>query len=444
MLMSFQIKNCYDSHVHWEMTGQKASMLSLSQLTSQEDILNLSIRSENWQGDWLVGFGWDHNLWHSPALPDRKVLDLRFPSQPVAFSRSDGHALWVNTQALKQAGLWSKNTSDPKGGRIIRDSEGMPTGILVDLAMQSVKSLIPGPTRNKLRANLLAGQDYFHTRGFTHIRDLTGPRNQWEEVVKLCEEKLLLLAVEQYFDAENPDDFDQALKLACEAKAFDLALVRAKGIKIYADGALGSEGAYLSCPYCSGSGRGLKLLDDKMLQEMMIRTWKSDLCLAVHVIGDEAAHQVASIAHKLWEQGHRGLLQLEHAQMMRKETIQLLTGQNVECYMQPCHWLSDKRWLKQKIGSLMDYVFPWQALERAKIPIYFGSDTPIEEASVFNTLLALEDSKKAGIAPLCSDALSYHRYPDISWTPNTYTTFEHQSVSEVFFLGEKIFKKFVD
>jgi len=438
--MHFKVNNCFDSHVHWAMSGQSSTTLSLKNLHSPQEVAGLKPQAHHFRGDWLLGFGWDQNTWDPATLPTRQTLDTLFPNHPVAFGRIDGHALWLNSEALRRADLLGKPIENPQGGVIVRDEQGIPTGVLLDLAMDRVKSHIPKPNKKELQRHLIEGQRYFHSRGFTHIRDMSCSQEQWEALTQLSETEQLTLAVEQYFDSENPNRFNSVLQLAHEAKRAHLPLVRVKGVKVFYDGALGSEGALLSCSYCSGSGNGFRLMDEETLREIMIRTWEKQLDLAVHVIGDEAAHQVVHTAHTLWNGNHhsRGRLHLEHAQMMRPETIALLENQNVTCHMQPCHWLSDRRWLKAKVGSLFPFVFPWQALENKKVAIHFGSDSPIEESSIFNTLTALKDSVSAGVPALKEDPLKYLQHPDPNWTPDTYSVFRENKVETVFFRGKSI------
>ena len=98
-----RINACFDSHVHWAATGEFAGRLRLESLRSPSDVMALKPEPSHYHGEWLLGFGWDDNSWSEK--PTREVLDKWFPSVPVALSRRDGHALWVNTEALRRSGL---------------------------------------------------------------------------------------------------------------------------------------------------------------------------------------------------------------------------------------------------------------------------------------------------------------------------------------------------
>ncbi len=444
-MFSETLFNCYDSHVHWLATGQMKYRLDLSQLKSQEDIKSLKIDPHFFQGDWLLGFGWDQSLWEQKQFPDKKILDQLFPETPVSFSRADGHATWCNTEALKRIGLADAKgrTQNPlpeiQGGKIELDSEGQATGILIDSAERLIDQVLPVPDQNQIRRYLMQGMQIFNRAGITHIRDLTCTPEQWASVVHLDKSGLLTLAVEEFFGAYEPKDFLPMLQAAIEAKKDKLKRVRVMGVKVFFDGALGSEGALLSQCYCRTQNKGLSILTEAELKDMMLQTWTAGLALAVHVIGDEAADRVSTVACELWDQGQTGQLHLEHVEMLRTETIKKLQGRQVICHLQPCHWHTDKRWLKEKLGGLYQFVFPWRALQEANIPFFFGSDSPIEEPSLLSNLKALEDSALNSIPKLLGSFTNYHQHPDKAWVANTHTHFSNGEVSQVVFDGEHLF-----
>jgi hypothetical protein len=133
-----------------------------------------------------------------------------------------------------------------------------------------------------------------------------------------------------------------------------------------------------------------------------------------------------------------GWLNLEHVQVLRPETLQQMKALHVRCHMQPCHWLSDKEWLKQKLGELYKYAFPWGALSRSGIPLFFGSDSPVAKPSYWDNERALRESVRARISALKGEAAQYHAHPQKTEF-DTYTIFENQILSEVVFDGRKIF-----
>ncbi|MBX7232009.1 MAG: amidohydrolase family protein [Bdellovibrionales bacterium] len=440
------IPHCRDSHVHWLATGEVSLQLKLSGLRSPSDVFKLQIKPHHFRQNWLLGFGWDQNFWLQKEFPHRKVLDECFGFDfPVAFTRKDGHALWVNTTAMKLAGakngiVWESLKDNFLGGRIEREQSGIPSGVFIDEAMKFIDQMIPQATPSEQQRSLLKGMNIFNQAGFTHVRDMTCNEDQFQSAIHLEQSGILTLAVEQFFEVSPRQTFSQALDLAVRAKKQNLRLIRPLGIKVFMDGALGSEGAWLGCQYKSGSGHGLTLLSLDSLGEIFHSTWDQNLQLAVHVIGDEAVHQVILTYLRIKEERSRtrkfiGPLHLEHFELVREETLLLMKGLDIHCHLQPCHWLSDHKWLNQKINLNKICFFPWRNLQNLNLPFSFGSDSPIESPSVGQNLLALEQSSHAGVKSLLGDPLIYHSHPDVSWVPNCYTHFADGVPTEVVFDG---------
>src|SRR5215472_10844224 len=163
-----------DAHAHLANLGKSLTTLSLVGTKSKDEILSLARGAprESYQGDWLLGRGWDQTSWVGAGgkFPTHVELDRLFPSTPVFLTRVDGHAAWVNGEALRRAGITAK-TPDPKGGRIIRDLNGEPTGVLIDNAVQLVNGKLPPLQPEQLRARLRAALTKCAEVGLTGIHD---------------------------------------------------------------------------------------------------------------------------------------------------------------------------------------------------------------------------------------------------------------------------------
>lgn len=414
------------------------SGLRLFDLSSPLRLHELELKPDYFRGEWLVGFGWDQHRWTPAEYPTHSQLDEVFPDFPVILTRADGHASWLNRRALERIGRFRKLESDfptPPGGVVVRDLEGLPTGILKDAAKFEADQFLPPYSRSQKRNFLLKAIAAFNEQGFTHLRDMSGDQEQWEILSDLEDEGLLTLYIEENFSCENRDDFDRALQECLWARNRHTTHLRARGVKIYFDGALGSEGAYLSQPYAGSDNRGFTLWPMEDIETIMRRTWSHGLELSVHTIGDEAAHQIISKADDLRQQGVVGTLNIEHAQMLRPETIEILGKLNSICHMQPCHWLSDRHWLKSKLGSSYAYAFPWAALQQNRISLQWGSDAPIEPASIFNNLKALTESSHYGIPRYEGDLLRPHSHREESWGRNCETWIDDSHVVRTLFDG---------
>jgi predicted amidohydrolase YtcJ len=430
-----RIEACFDSHVHWAATGEFAQRLNLDHLTSAEDIKSLRPEKHHFRGEWLTGFGWDDNKW--ALKPNRKILDDWFPSTPVCLTRIDGHTLWVNTAALRLAGL-DKNPPEVFGGRIEVDADGIPTGILLDHAMELIEKLIPPLNGFEIRRHLLFGTRYFNTAGFTHIRDMTCDEPSWNEAVRMDQSGLLTLAVEEYFWLKGPHEIDSVLALLKRASREKSPNLRVMGVKIFLDGALGSEGAWISRCYCGRNHAGLQLWKEEPLKETLKKVWEAGFEVAAHAIGDEAADLIVRLTRELFNEGVRGALHIEHGELMRAETIVKMKDLPVKVHIQPSHWLSDQKWLKEKIGDLIEHAFPWRRLQEANVEFDFGSDAPIEPASLSRTFQAIRQSAERGIPRLLGHPEKYMSHSDLAWAPNSFTLLDEETPSQVVFRGEHL------
>lgn len=418
---SQRIDACFDSHVHWAATGEFATRLRLEQLGSAREILNIDCGKIPLRQDWILGFGWDQTDWPDKNEITRELLDRWSPERPVLLTRIDAHVGWVNTAALQAAKL---------------DLAKYESGVLRDQDYELLLQHVPRPSASDIRRDLLKATQIFHAEGFTHVRDVGGAIVHWEQALLLDRARLLNLAVEMFFHVAQLDDLEMYCEFVEAAKNTDAENLRAKGIKIFVDGALGSEGAWISEPYASGSGHGLQLLGESEIEHILRTVWPRGLEVAIHVIGDAAVHRVVTVADRLRAAGVIGRLHLEHAEIVRPETIALMKGLNVVCHLQPCHWLSDRRWLRDKVGDqLYKWSFPWRRLQEADVEFDFGSDTPIEPPSVARTLQALNESAANGVGKLLGKPERFMSHPNRAWAPNCYSIFEAGRPVQVVFRG---------
>lgn len=411
-------------------------MRSLVNLTNTESlkqvIANLKSSKPN-RGDWVVGFGWDESRWKDSQRPSAAILDKLFPDNPVSLSRIDGHVLWVNSVALLRAGL-SLDQKPPSfvGGRFETDGQGLMTGILVDSARSLIDTKIPTFSESEFKTFLKRGMDVFIENGLTHIRDVGGCFSHWELAQQMEKDNELALFCEMYFNLKKVSELSQRVAEITEARKAPSHQIRVSGLKIFFDGALGSEGAYLSHPYPSGKN-GLVHFDVNEIEAILRGCWEKKIAVAVHTLGDEAVHQMVSLARRLYERKIVGELHLEHCEVVRPETIALMKGLDIRCHLQPSHFLSDFRWLRQKLNKLYKFCFPWCALIEAGIPINFGSDSPIENPSLRRTEQGIELASQNGILSPPSSPWLFHSHHDGSWGRNCFTNLHSDGTLSVHF-----------
>jgi len=438
--MRLEIPRCYDSHVHFLATGLFDPSQSLNSLKAPTEISMEHFSTIHSRGEWLTGFGWDQFNFRNEKLPHRKDLAHLATDQAILLSRADGHAAWLNEKALQLAGLWKSKDQFPQEFVELAefDSDGWPTGILYENAMYFVYGMIPSLSAEQKKSAYLKSQQIFESGGFTHIRDMECNAHHFQVLKKMEDEKLLSLYVEENFNLEKIHDLDALILEALQARKEPSQQLRVLGIKFYLDGALGSEGAWVSEAYGQESPQtqkkfGFCLWEEQQIEEILIKTWEQKLSVAVHALGDQASKHLLRIATRLKNQRSiSGPLHLEHVEILQDESIAMMKNLEVRCHLQPCHWLTDRKWLREKQKTNWKLAFPIARLRKAQIPFSFGSDSPIEPPSIENNRKALVDLEDAGISgPVETWWTEWrnswwqaHSHPDTSWGPKLSSVFE--------------------
>ena len=419
--MFLKIPRLYDSHAHFIATGEFAHGLRLNHVEGIESLKAIDLKtSAYFRKHFLVGFGLDLSKWKSIEPVNKTTLDSIFPQTPVCFAKNDGHGCFMNSLALHELGIISEN------------------GILEEKEHLAAWDKLPNYSNAQWDTYVQLACQVFNKSGFTHVRDLSCTEDLWSSLIRVSDAGNLTLGLEENFTVHYLKDFDQTLRLAKYTKDHSNTFVKSKGIKIFYDGSLGSETAYLSEDYLTTPGnRGKTLWDLKDVESMLVQTWEQKLEFSVHTIGDQAAHDIVDLARNVSAKGHVGRLNLEHGELIRPETIQMMKPLHIRIHMQPCHWLSDNPWLTKKVGILSLYAFPWRALEAAQIPMSFGCDSPVESTSFVKNLQAISESSKKGIKPFKKNIEEYHSHPDSKFL-DSYTVFEDNFLKEIHFNGRRI------
>jgi len=270
-----------DTHIHLVGLGESlTALVDLSACRSPEECVAVLQQQPAGRGEWLLGRGWDQQRWTSAQFPTAQLLDQAFPQQPVFLLRSDGHAAWVNTVALQKAGI-TVRSADPPGGKIFRDERGAPTGILLDEAMELVRRHIPPPTPEEIQRFIQVATQSLVQLGITEVHDMDVDP-QWVPVFQqLAEEGKLPLRVQSYIQGQH-DEWLNARLLPARGEFFQLT-----GIKLYADGALGSYGAALQQPSPADVPRFAEL---DVLPAVQPLHCLEDASMAMQRLGDRAQY----------------------------------------------------------------------------------------------------------------------------------------------------------
>jgi hypothetical protein len=370
-----------DAHAHLLGVGQALRTLDLVGTRSYEEIVaRVAGRARAVPaGTWIRGRGWDQNDWADMSFPTHDALSRAAPDHPVYLTRVDGHAVLVNAKALELAGVGAA-TPDPDGGRIVRDSAGRPTGVLVDAAAGLVSRAMASDPRAELREQALAAIAEANRWGLTGIHDAgVGPEgiDVYQELAREGRYSLRNYVMIR----ANDSILDAFMRRGPQQALFDGRLWL-RAIKISADGALGSRGAALLEPYSDDPGNtGLITAAPERIRRVAVKALRAGFQLNVHAIGDRANRMVLDQFEAALREAptadHR--FRIEHAQILAYQDIPRFAQLDVIPSMQGSHQTSDMYWVPARVGwarSLGSYA--WRSLLATGVVIPNGSDAPVE------------------------------------------------------------------
>lgn len=372
-----------DAHLHVESVGKNLLNLNLVGTTSigeiQQRLKDYSAKNPDLR--WIQGSGWDQNDWSTTAFPSHADLDASTDERPVALERIDGHAFWVNKKALALAGI-TKETPDPEasGGKILKDKSGNPTGVLIDNAMNLVWKQIPPDSPEQRTKYILAALEHFAALGLTEVHD-AGSDEPTLAIYKELE-RTGRLPVRVYAMAYGGDIVSFMKKhepVVTDVNPF----LTVRAIKLFADGALGSRGAYLFEPYSDDPGNyGLLTISEKDLNEIAETAKATGYQVATHAIGDSANRLVLDAYEKiLGENIAKYRWRIEHAQVLSPSDIPRFGKLGVIASMQPTHATSDMPWATARLGTKrIKGAYVYKSVWDGGAIVPGGSDSPVELA----------------------------------------------------------------
>ncbi|MBA3538602.1 MAG: amidohydrolase [Deltaproteobacteria bacterium] len=366
-----------DAHAHLYGLGVDLENVSVRALTSEAEVVRVVTEAAKARpaGEWLVGRGWDQNKWPGQVFPTKASLDV-ITDRPVLLRRVDGHASWVNSVALKAAGITAA-TKDPAGGKIVRDAKGQPTGLLIDNAGDLVDAKMPVATPEQRRRRILAGIEKAIATGITGIHEM-GIDDATAEVYRTLDREAPLPLRVYAFLAGDPTKLD---RLAQPPEPATPHFVM-RGVKFFADGALGSRGARLMTDYeDDGGNRGLWVTEPEQLTKAVVAATTGGWQVAIHAIGDAAVSSTldAFAAARVARPGnHRP--RIEHAQLVAGADFARMVATNAIASMQPTHATSDMPWAEARVGkNRILGAYAWRTMLDRGIPLASGSDFPVED-----------------------------------------------------------------
>jgi predicted amidohydrolase YtcJ len=384
-----------DAHVHLAYAGFEKLHVELAgvrSLAEMQDRIAVSAKATP-AGEWLTGRGWDHTLWPGQKLPTRQDLDQVTGEHPAIFTRVDGHITVANSAALKFAGITAA-TPDPTGGKIDRDPQGPPTGILRETAKDDLLAKVPPPSLAQRRRALELALADAAQRGITSAQD----NSMWEDFLvfeDLEREGKLTLRISEWLPFNAPLELLQTHR---SHHAQSDNMLRTTMLKGFMDGSVGSRTAALLAPYADDPGNtGLPQYDQGRLNQMAVERVRAGFQLGFHAIGDRAVEMAlnafAEADRDARERGDlpaRGFrFRVEHAQITTPGQVKRFGELGAIASMQPNHLLTDMRWAEARLGNQRaQHSYAWKEYLDAGIPLAFGTDYPVEPITPFRGVYA--------------------------------------------------------
>ncbi|MEO7410751.1 MAG: amidohydrolase family protein [Sphingomicrobium sp.] len=371
-----------DAHGHVMGLGFGALQLDLTGTTSLADLqARLKAYAAANPGDgWILGRGWNQENWADRSFPTSSDLDAVIADRPVWLGRVDGHASVANSAAMKAAGV-TATTRAPSGGQII-------DGLFVDNAEGLVTKFIPAPSPAQQDAALAKAQELMLGVGLTAAADMGTDADGWAAMNRAGTSGTLKVRIMNYaggipamkaINGGRPSGWLYGDRL------------HLGGVKLYADGALGSRGAWLKAPYHDKPDtRGLRFLSDAELQAQAEAAAVGGYQLAIHAIGDAANAQVIG-AYETLNRTHKGdrRWRIEHLQIADPVDLKRLKPAGIIASMQPTHQTSDRTMAEARLDPpRLEGAYAWRTIQRYGVPLAFGSDFPVESPNPFPGLSA--------------------------------------------------------
>lgn len=367
-----------DAHVHLMSGAEELVGVDLRPARSEADLARRlgAYAATLPKGRWITGGYWDHEAWPDKALPTRQLLDAVTPDHPVFVQRLDGHMGVANSLALTLAGV-TRATEPPEGGTIVRDASGDPAGIFKDNAMDLVTRAIPADSLEVTIDKARAALKHAASLGITTIQDMTASATELRAYQALRASGELTARI---YSIQN--HAVAGLRDAGVMSGFGDDWLRVGGLKLFADGSMGSGTAAFFEPYTDDpSTSGLLLQTPDALEKAIFDGDAAGFQLVVHAIGDRANAIVLDLFEKLArERGARDRRpRIEHAQVVRAADMARFKALGVIASIQPSHGIDDMRWAEKRIGAARTSdAYNVRSLVRAGASIAFGTDWYVE------------------------------------------------------------------
>ena len=406
----FLMPGFIEGHAHFSGLGSSLRNLNFLRSRSWEDIVAMvAERAESTPaGDWISGRGWHQEKWDQPhdhsvgGYPVHDELSRMTQDHPVILRHASGHGLFANARAMEIAGV-SRETPDPRGGRVLRDASGDPTGVFEERAMDLitdayqnwVQTMSPESRKNEWLAGIRAAQQECLRKGVTSFHDAGTKFREIPRYRELDEADSLRLNL--WVMLRHGHD-----RMAAGIPEYGLPhygdRFTCAAIKTELDGALGSYGAWLIEPYFDNPGfvgQNTTLVATVDSIARLADRHKMQLC--VHAIGDRANHETLNLMAKYVDRAADKRWRIEHSQHLAVSDIPRFGELGVIAAMQGIHCTSDALFAENRLGTerARTGAYPWRSLLDAGAVIVNGTDAPVEDVDPIESFYASVTRRRA-------------------------------------------------
>ena len=383
-----------DGHSHFTGYGENlVRWADLKGCRSYDEVIErLKVHDSLYPAEWLLGRGWDQNLWEVAEFPDNEKLAEAFPNKKVLLTRVDGHAVLVSKEVLELANI-DANTKMDGGMAIIK--EGLCTGVLLDNLADAAKALVPKMETAQSIQALLKAQENCMAVGLTSVTDAGQDIATIELIDSLQQTGQLKMHVNAMV---NPDD--ETMDHFMRQGVIDKERLTVRSVKIYADGALGSRGAKLLEPYSDDpTNDGLILESDEFYRHVCQKAYDAGYQVCCHAIGDGGVHHILDIFSEYLKGKNDLRWRIEHSQTVANADFQRYGEFSVIPSIQTTHCTSDMDWADERLGERIKNAYAYQQLLQQNGWVINGTDFPIEDISPIYTFYAAVTRKHLDSTP---------------------------------------------
>ncbi|MEU4100525.1 amidohydrolase [Streptomyces tanashiensis] len=382
-----------DAHIHAVSGGKELAECDLTGTVGVADYLERirEYADAHPEHTWITGGGWSMESFEG-GMPTRQLLDAVVPDRPVLLSNRDHHGAWANSRALELAGL-TADSPDPADGRIEREADGSPSGMLQEGAIGLVARLVPPTTAADRLAGLLRAQKLLHSLGITAWQDALlgsfgGMADPSESYLTAAGDGSLTARVTGALWWDRERGAEQIPELVSRREKCTSGRFRAGSVKIMQDGIAENFTAAMTTPYLDGCGcatgnSGLSFVDPEALRGYVTELDALDFQVHFHALGDRAVREALdALEAAIAANGRRGNRHhLAHLQVVHPDDLARFAALGAIANIQPL-WAAHEPQMDELTIPFLGperaaWQYPFGDLVRAGATLAAGSDWPV-------------------------------------------------------------------